>query len=202
MGDVLKEFGTAIILAGGKSSRMGFDKQFLMINEKRLIESMIDKLKEEFDEFIIVTNKPKYYIDFPHKIVSDKIVGQGPLGGIHAGLSEANSKYSLVIACDMPNVNLEYIRYMKDCLKNSNYDGCITYSSDWIEPFNSFYSKEIVENLEDTLERGDRMIYPFLKRQNIYYIDEVIAKKYAPGWDMFINLNTQAELDEYLNTID
>lgn len=201
-GDVLKEFGTAIILAGGKSSRMGFDKQFLMINEKRLMESMIDKLKEDFNEFIIVTNKPEYYVDFPHKIVSDKIVGKGPLSGIHAGLSEANSKYSFVIACDMPNINLEYLRYMKTCIEDSNYDGCITYSEDWIEPFNSFYSRGILSDLEETLKRGEGMIYPFLKKHNIYYVDESIARGYTPNWDIFINLNTQEELDNYLNTME
>jgi len=201
-GDVLKEFGTAIILAGGKSSRMGFDKQFLMIREKRLMESMIDKLNKEFNEFIVVTNKPEYYVDFPHKLVTDKIVGQGPLSGIHAGLSEADSKYSFVIACDMPNINLDYIRYMKESIKNTDYDGCITYSKDWIEPFSSFYSKEILQDLEKSLLAGQKMIYPFIKEHNFYYVDEDIARKFTPDWDIFINLNTQEELEYYKNNIE
>lgn len=198
-GDCLKEFGTAIILAGGKSSRMGFDKQFLELNEKRLISTIIENLKDEFEEFIIVTNKPESYEDFPYKILTDKIKDKGPLGGIHAGLSEASSKYSFVIACDMPNINLEYIKYMKSSIENTNYDGVITKSKEWIEPFNSLYSKEILYDLEETLLKGEKMIYPFLKGKNIFYIEEYIAKKFTPNWEIFINLNTQEELEKYLN---
>lgn len=105
----MKKFGTAIILAGGKSSRMGFDKQFLKIDKRRLMFSIINKLNKEFDEIIIVTNKPDHYIGLSHKITRDILRDKGPLGGIHAGLMQASSKYSLVIACDMPNINLSYI---------------------------------------------------------------------------------------------
>lgn len=199
-GDILNEFGTTIILAGGKSSRMGFDKQFLELNDERLINRIIDNLTDEFNEFIIVTNKPEYYVDFPYKIVTDRIKGSGPLSGIHAGLYEASSKYSFIIACDMPNINLDYIRYMKECISDTSYDGCITKNSDWIEPFNSFYSREIVNELEENLLKGEKMIYPFLKKHDFYYIEENIAKKYSPDWKIFINLNTQEELEKYLKS--
>ena len=79
----MKKFGTAIILAGGKSTRMGFDKQFLELNKKRLIDIIINKLKEEFEEIIIVTNKPEEYRKYTQKILSDKIKDVGPLGGIY-----------------------------------------------------------------------------------------------------------------------
>ncbi len=109
----MDKFGTAIILAGGKSSRMGFDKQFLIINEKRVMEIVISKLRAEFKEIIIVTNKPESYKNLADKVVSDIIKGKGPLSGLHAGLKHSSSKYSYFIACDMPNINIEYIRYMK-----------------------------------------------------------------------------------------
>ncbi|HLR20521.1 MAG TPA: molybdenum cofactor guanylyltransferase [Tissierellaceae bacterium] len=195
----MKEFGTAIILAGGRSSRMGFDKQFLELGEERLILSVIQKLQEEFDEFIIVTNKPENYKDFPYKILTDKIIGGGPLSGIHSGLSESNSKHNFIIACDMPNINLDYIGYMKSCIKETDYDGCITMYKNWIEPFNSFYSKNLVDNLEETILKREKKIYPFLKNHNIFYIEEDMARKYTPNWEIFLNLNTQEDLDEYLS---
>lgn len=73
----MKDFGTAIILAGGKSSRMGFDKQFLKLDERRLMDSLIHKLESEFDEIIIVTNKPEYYIGLSHRIARDIIPEKG-----------------------------------------------------------------------------------------------------------------------------
>ena len=76
----MKKFGTAIILSGGKSSRMGFDKQFLKIENRRLVDSMIQKLEKEFDEIIIVTNKPQEYLGLGHKITMDILKEKGPLG--------------------------------------------------------------------------------------------------------------------------
>ncbi|WP_102398987.1 molybdenum cofactor guanylyltransferase [Haloimpatiens massiliensis] len=194
----MNKFGTAIILAGGKSSRMGFDKQFLKIDKRRLMDSLVHKLNEEFEEIIIVTNKPKYYIGLSHKIITDKIENKGPLGGIHVGLKESSSKYALVVACDMPNINMDYIRYMKKCIENQEIDGCVTSFGDWIEPFSGFYSKEIVDAIEKHLLSNRRSINSLLKHLRIYYIEEKKARKFSPNWDMFLNLNTKEDLNSYL----
>lgn len=194
----MNDFGTAIILAGGKSTRMGFDKQLLEINQRRLMDSLVNKLKTEFDEIIIVTNKPEYYIGLSHKIITDKIVGKGPLSGIHAGLLEASSRYSFVVACDMPNVNMEYVNYMMDSMDDTSLDGCVTRFMDNIEPFISFYSKDLVDKIEKSLEQERKSIISIFKHSNIKYIDENKARKFSPNWDMFLNLNTKEDLNRYL----
>jgi len=196
----MKRFGTAIILAGGQSSRMGFDKQFLQIDEKKLMDSIISKLEIKFEEIIIVTNKPEEYKDFNHKIISDIIVGKGPLGGIHAGLNESSSKYSFIMACDMPNVNINYINYMESCIEGKDIDGCVTIYRDNLEPFISFYSKDIIKDIEKSLELGRRSIHKLLKSLQIHYIEEEIARKFSPDWDMFLNLNTIEDLSLYTTT--
>ena len=137
----IKSFGTAIILAGGKSSRMGFDKQFLQIGKKRMMDLVIEKLEEEFDQIIVVSNKPDQYENFSHKVVSDIIVGKGPLSGLHVGLKNSKSQYAYFVACDMPNINISYIRYMKEQIEKINPDACVTRSGKFAETFNSFYSK-------------------------------------------------------------
>jgi molybdopterin-guanine dinucleotide biosynthesis protein A len=194
----VEKFGTAIILAGGKSSRMGFDKQFIEIHEKRLMDMVIYKLDEEFDEIIIVTNKPQCYLDVTHKVTKDIFEEKGPLGGIHVGLKEASSKYSFVVACDMPNINMDYVKYMKKQIENMNIDGCVTRCGNWVEPFSSFYSKDIVNNIEKHLFSGKRSIYSLLEKLNILYIEEKAAREFSPNWDMFLNLNTKEDLSLYL----
>ena len=194
----MKDFGTAIILAGGKSTRMGFDKQFLQIDQRRLMDSLINKLKAEFNEIIIVTNKPEYYIGLSHKIITDKIVGRGPLSGIHAGLLEASSRYSFVVACDMPNINMQYVKYMIESMNDSSLDGCVTRFMDGIEPFISFYSKDLVEKIEKSLKEERRSIRSIFDHSNIKYIEETEARKFSPNWDMFLNLNTKEDLNRYL----
>nr|WP_281420438.1 molybdenum cofactor guanylyltransferase [Tissierella simiarum] len=185
-------------MAGGKSSRMGFDKQFIEIHEKRLMDILIHELEKEFDEIIIVTNKLQCYLDVTHKVAKDILKEKGPLGGIHVGLKEASSKYSFVVACDMPNINIEYVKYMKKQIENMNIDGCVTKCGNWIEPFSSFYSKDIVNNIEKHLLSNKRSIYSLLEKLNIFYIEEKEARKFSPNWDMFLNLNTKEDLSLYL----
>ncbi|MGF7060612.1 molybdenum cofactor guanylyltransferase [Brassicibacter mesophilus] len=197
----MKKFGTAVILAGGESRRMGFDKQLIKINERRLMDSLINKLKHEFDQIIIVTNKPEYYIGLSDMIVSDIIKGMGPLSGIHVGLKNASSQLVYFIACDMPNINLEYIRHVKEKLKYTDYKACVTRFGEWIEPFNSFYSKDIIRNIEYYLMENRKSIFKLLERLEVYYIPEWEARNFSPNWDMFLNLNTKEDLNYYLQNI-
>ncbi|WP_427340715.1 molybdenum cofactor guanylyltransferase [Caloranaerobacter sp. DY30410] len=193
----MNKFGSAVILAGGKSTRMGFDKQLLNINGRRLILCIIEKLKDEFDDIIIVSNNPEYYSDVDCRIVSDIIKDMGPLSGIHSGLMNAKSQYVYFIACDMPVINIDYIKYMKKCLDSGNYHGCITQIDDWIEPLNAFYSKSIISAIECQLSRGKRSVFSLVKSLDFFVVSEISARKFSPDWDMFINLNTIEEYERF-----
>ena len=198
----MKKFGTAIILAGGKSSRMGFDKQQLSIDNNRLIIHLINKLYKKFDEIIVVTNKPTYYADLPCITVEDEIANRGPLSGIHAGLKSSSSKYAYLVACDMPNIHLEYIDYMIQRIQVHGCDACVTmFNDEWIEPFNAFYSKSMLSDIEEYLLDGRRSVFHLLKELNSIYIDKLIARKYSPNWEMFLNLNTKEDLENFVNTM-
>ncbi len=188
----MNKFKSAVILAGGKSSRMKFDKQFLKIDGIRLIDILIDNLKTEFEEIIIVTNKKEFYKDYKVNIVSDEIKDKGPLGGIHVGLKEASSEYVYFIACDMPIVNIDYINYMKSMIKD--VDACVTKSQNYIEPLNSFYNKRIINKIEEYLCNNKRSLFSFINNINTMYIEEDKAREFSSTWDMFRNLNTQEDL--------
>lgn len=198
----MKRFGTAVILAGGKSTRMGFDKQLLKINERRLIDNLRKKLSGQFDEIIVVTNKSEYYLGFSDKITKDIIVGKGPLSGIHAGLMAASSLYVYFVACDMPNINMEYIRYMEEEMENSKDKACVTRFGQWIEPFNAFYSKEMIRDIEKHLLSNKKSVNSLLEKLPVHYIEEEKAREFSPNWDMFLNLNTKEDLKDFLKTIN
>ncbi|MBW6411548.1 molybdenum cofactor guanylyltransferase [Clostridium weizhouense] len=193
----MEKFKTAVILAGGKSSRMGFDKQFLKINEKRLINILIDNLKKEFEEIIIVTNKKDEYKDFLCKIVCDEIKGNGPLSGIHVGLKESSSKYVYFIACDMPNINLNYIKFMKEKIKNKDVDACITKINNNLQPFNGFYSKNVIKYIKKVIFTDKKSLFYLVNNINTLYIQEDEARRYDKNLDMFINLNNYEDLNNF-----
>lgn len=196
----MDKFSTAIVLAGGQSTRMGFDKQLLRIHERRLMDSIVTNLKGEFKDIIIVTNRPELYGDFEETIIEDILKFKGPLGGMHAGLSIAKSKYAFVVACDMPRINLSYVKHMKAKLDEDNSLGCVTQYGDWIEPFSAFYSVDLVEKIEKYLRTSRRSINGLIKDLNMTYIPEDYARKFSPNWDMFLNLNTRNDVYDYLNT--
>ena len=190
-------FKTAVILAGGKSRRMGFDKQFLEVNNKLLMENLICELKKEFQDIIIVTNKPEEYKKSKCRIFSDEIKEVGPLSGIQVGLKNSKSKYTYFIACDMPNINLNYIQQMKNEIIQDKPDACVSQKESMIEPFNSFYSTNILDKVEELIRSNRRSMLTLINNIKTLVIDEKTLERYNKLFDMFINLNTREDLQRF-----
>ena len=112
----MKKTGTAIILCGGKSSRMGFDKSKYEINGKLLIEICAEKLGSVFEEVLLVTKDTDKFKKLRYKIIGDDADDYAPVLGIYKGLLEAGSHFSFIIACDMPVISLNYINYLTEKL--------------------------------------------------------------------------------------
>jgi molybdopterin-guanine dinucleotide biosynthesis protein A len=193
------DMNTAIILAGGQSSRLGTDKQFLRLAGGTLVDYIVSRLKDHFEEIIVVTSKPEDYKAADIKAVGDVLKGCGPLGGIHSGLASSKSRFSYVIACDMPYINPGYITYMKALLAGSqDAQAVITRFGNWIEPFNAFYSRELIPLIEKQLEGGEQRIGSMLEKAKTLYIEEKKAREFSPDWNMFININTRQEYESYI----
>lgn len=200
----MNKFGTAIILAGGKSVRMGFDKQFLEINQKKLMDLKIDELRKEFEEIIIVSNKMTPCIGVNYKVVCDEIKDIGPLGGIHVGLKNSKSQYAYFTACDMPIINIDYIRFMKDKIRDNirdNIEACVTIIGNRVEPFNCFYSSSLLSKIKELIAKKNTAPRFLLNDMNTIYIDEEQAKKNSGNLNMFTNLNNTKDLANYLNSL-
>ena len=102
---------TGIILAGGKSTRMGTDKGFLKLNGVSFMEYSITAMKPLVSEIIIVSNNPDYDI-FNVKRVEDVIKEAGPLAGIYTGLKTSKTEFNLVLSCDVPLITKEILEML------------------------------------------------------------------------------------------
>ncbi|WKY48418.1 molybdenum cofactor guanylyltransferase [Eubacteriaceae bacterium ES3] len=197
----MEKFKTAAILTGGLSRRMGFDKKFLKINGERILNRIIKQLSEDFEDIIIVGSTPEDLPDLKgiRDIFPDEVEVSASLAGIYTGLQHSQSQFLYVIACDMPIYNRKYIAYMKSQIAlNSRKKGCVTRYKEWIEPFNAFYSTDLLENIEEFLMTGRKSIHRCLEPLDLYFIPENTARSFSPNWDMFCNLNTPRELKEHL----
>lgn len=198
LGDKMDKIGTAVILAGGKSQRMGFDKQLIEINGKRIIEKTIEQLKNEFDEIIVISNKPELYENLGVTVKSDILKECGPLGGIHSGLTYSKSEYVYFFACDMPIVDIEFIKSLKGKVSNSKNEIIVARDTDFIEPMNGFYSKKLINNIESFLASGEKSLNKFIKMQNTEYILKEQFEKKINIEKVFTNINTKDELNSYI----
>ncbi|GKU24850.1 molybdenum cofactor guanylyltransferase [Clostridium folliculivorans] len=196
----LNIFKTAVILAGGKSSRMGFDKQFLEFEDKQIIDVIAEKLYTCFEEIIVISNKPEFYRDSPYKIISDEIADIGPISGIYEGLKTAKGEYVYFIACDMPIVNIRFIEFMKDRLIEEPKQCCIAERESYIEPFNAFYSKSLLSKVEQMIKADKRALKQLIKASDTLFIEEEKVKSFDCSFEMFMNLNTKEDLDRYIKT--
>jgi molybdopterin-guanine dinucleotide biosynthesis protein A len=196
----MRRADSAIILAGGKSSRMGFDKNQLVIDGVRLVDILSTALLSLFAEVILVNNSPDFSPPDGVLVVSDELSGMGPLGGIHAGLKAAHSQYCLVTACDMPNINLDYVKFMRELLLEPGMDVTVlaTRYRPHMEPFTAFYSRNLIRPIEDYCRGGGRGLNAFLSKQGVTLIEECVARRFSPEWSMFANLNTPEEHRQYL----
>ncbi len=198
----MKPFGAAAILAGGKSLRMGFDKQNIVIdpvNNIKLIDKQLGILNQEFEEIFIVSQDTELYKDYDCIAINDVIPGKGPLSGIHSAMKYAKSEYIYFIACDMPYICLDYIHFMKESVMNSKCGVCAAQDGQYIEPLNSFFSKKLYDKIEFFINSDRKSITEFIRQTNHLLIEKEIADRFCPEKDIFMNLNTKEQLDDYIS---
>ena len=188
---------TAIILAGGKSSRFGGDKRKTLIDGVPLLEHVMRQLQPLFGQIIVGDNRPEQY-SLAVQQVPDMITGSA-LAGLYSGLSHARSLYSFVVACDMPFINVNYIAYLKKQLSQQSYLAAATLYEDWGEPLHGFYHQALQVPLAEFLLSGQKSMFRFLQSQQeqVLFVPEAVARGFSPDWRMFFNINTPKDLEEY-----
>ncbi|AIS53144.1 molybdenum cofactor guanylyltransferase MobA [Thermoanaerobacter kivui] len=187
-------FKTAVMLAGGKSKRMGFDKCMLKVQNCFLSEMIIKNLRKVFDDIVVVTWNKEFYQNFNVRVVHDELQGIGPLGGIHAGLKASLSHYAFFIACDMPFISIPYIEYMMELLKKFKKDVIISENRGFIEPFHAFYSKATIDKIEECYKENKLKIADFLKKVDVIKVKEENVRKFSSELEIFINLNNPEDV--------
>lgn len=178
---------TGIILAGGKSSRMGTDKGFLLLNDKPFVQYSIDALKPLVSEIIIVSDNSDYDI-FGLKRVKDIKKHAGPVAGICSGLEASSTVYNLVLSCDIPLITSEILQKLID-----NVDAVSQViqveSNGKSMPLIAIYKKDVTSTFKSLLKNDERRLRVAIKScisKNI-----VLEKEHEV---CTMNVNTKYEL--------
>lgn len=187
---------SAVILAGGRSSRMhGRNKALLTVGGQSLLERLIAVFQSSMQEILLVTREPELYTGYPLRIVRDIYSVRSSLTGIHAGLKQTRADYALVVPCDAPLLQPAVVRMLIQAIE-PGVDVVIPIINDFYEPLCAIYSKQCLNPIENQLDRGDYKITRFFDAVHIKPIPEAQIKTVDPQLQSFINVNTPEAFEE------
>jgi molybdopterin-guanine dinucleotide biosynthesis protein A len=188
---------SGIILAGGKSLRLGHDKVLENVGKKSLLEQVISRIESLSRDIIIVTAEERIFPQLVYqpnlKVVPDIFPGRGSLGGIYTGLVASDSFYNLVIASDMPFLNQTLLGYMIEVSKG--FDFVLPRINNMFEPLHAVYSKNCVAPIEFILKQGRKVIIELFDFVKVRYVEAEEIDRVDPQHLSFFNINTKKDLE-------
>ena len=187
---------TAVVLAGGRSRRLGRDKALELVGGVPLVSRVTSAIETISSETVIVVAEERQAQALPlpgdARIVQDLYPNSGSLGGILTGLIAATGVWTLVVACDMPFLNRALLSEMA-----SNRDDCdavVPLLNGRPEPTHALYSKVCIEPIRNKLEAGELKISAFFESVRVKYVPQRTVEMIDPGLWSFFNVNTPQDL--------
>lgn len=192
---------TAAILAGGRNTRFsGKTKAKIIINGRPIIEHILEVLESVFSDIIIITNNKEEFKEYEHiRMAGDIYHDIGPLGGLHSALRSTDAKSVFMVASDMPGLSADTIGRQLNEYSQAGCQVMLPACEGEIEPLHGIYSSSVLPVLEEYLVKGKKYaIRDFLRLTDVqYFYCEDIAKQ-----NVFININSRKDLDNYLGEDD
>ncbi len=187
---------TGVVLCGGQNRRFGRTKAIETVGGQMLIERVLDRLSPVTERNLVIVSSANASLPVAGKaeLVPDLYPGAGPLGGIYTGLSAATTPLSIVVACDMPFLSTELLRYMVEAA--ADFDAVIPrLEGGFVEPLHAVYGHTCLPRLKARLEHGELAITPLLKELRVRYIERDEFRQFDPAELSFFNINSPADLE-------
>jgi len=184
---------TALILAGGRGSRMGsVDKGLQLFKGKPMVAHVLERMSPQVDEVIINANRSiDQYAAFGHRVVPDTIDGfAGPLAGLHVGLMQATTPLLVTAPCDSPFLPLDLVTRLHTAMELGNVDLAVAKTYDQAHPVFCLVKRDLEPHLREFLASGQRKIDKW------YATLRVVEVQFGDQESAFANINTEAELRE------
>jgi molybdopterin-guanine dinucleotide biosynthesis protein A len=181
---------TAVIMAGGRSRRMGQDKAVLEINGTAVIKYVFDQLQGHFDQILVSSDDKAKYNFLGVEVVPDKATGMGPIMGIASTLKVSRNDTNFVIACDIPEVDIALVRRI--IRKSRNFDAVLPQTqSSKLEPLFAVYKKSVLAAFDESITAGDYKILIPLEKCKVGYVKLSQAEQIR-------NLNTMDDYQQFV----
>ena len=188
---------TAIVLAGGRSLRMGVDKASIVFQGEPLLTRVINRLSSLWNEIFVVAapgqTLPPIVSDSV-RVLRDEYPGKGPLGGIYTGLKAAETGHCSVVACDMPFVNAQALAEMLTIAQEGNYEAVIPLASDQLHYLHAVYRRTLLPSIEQALCTDQLALHAFVDDKTIRVMSEYEMKALDSELQFHLNVNAPKDL--------
>jgi molybdopterin-guanine dinucleotide biosynthesis protein A len=182
------------VLAGGKSSRMGQDKAFMQFGQRTLLEHALELARAATGDAWIVGSAERFASFGP--LVEDIYPGRGPLAGIQAALAGSRTELNLILAVDMPFLQLDFLHYLIARAGASPAQVVVPRADGGFQPLCAVYRKDLAEVARRSLEAGKNKIDPLFTEVQTLIIEPPELERNGFAEDMFRNLNTEQDWQE------
>ena len=186
---------TGVLLAGGKSRRMGEDKRYLVVGEQTLLERGLVVLRSIFQEVLVVIAQDSPPLDVDARVVRDSVPDCGSLGGVYTGLTQAAAPCIFVVACDMPFLNQAVIAQFTS--RRATADIVMAKLAARLHPMHALYGKRCLPALEQMIRTRQLKIQEMVSHASLLvrYVTEADLLTLDPSGRSFQNVNTPADLE-------
>lgn len=190
---------TALLLAGGKSSRMGTNKALLPFGKTTVLEFLIARLQQAGAEVILVTTPEQGYAHLPQRKIFDVIEGKLSLGGLYTGLLHSPNDASFVCGCDMPLLAPELVRHLFAQL--GDYDAVVPRINGYFEPLCAVYAKACLPYIAAQLQTEELRMTSWFKHARVRLVHEAELRSVDPSLHSLLNMNTPEDYQHMLALI-
>lgn len=189
----------AVVLRGGKSSRMGIDKSQLEFQGNTLLGHVVSQVAK-FASPIVIAGGPEIATTnrFPVTVVKDEHPNVGPLEGIRVGLAALaqSVEFAFVTGCDAPLIRPQLIAHLFDLIEN--HQAVVPVQGERVFGMTAIYRTDIAGDLQALINQEQRRVQDLAKYFDAFQIDLKSLKEYDPGLDSFININSQKDYERLL----
>jgi len=184
---------TGIVLAGGRSSRLGKDKGLCAFKGKSLVSYAIDILKPLCGNLMISANHfPEKYAAFGLPVIPDEVKYIGPMGGVYSCLKKSKTQHNLILSCDTPFVNTDVFRHLLTVVENFQVV-CPAHETFLLEPLSAYYNTNVLGDMEEAIRKKEYKMMQFFKRIRFKSVNIDRNLSFFNDY-LFLNLNTPGDL--------
>lgn len=172
---------------------MQTEKAFITVGGTLLIERVLQVITPLFSEILINSNTPDAYARWNIPVIPDIVPNKGALGGIYTALTHSTFEYTFCVACDMPLLHAEFIRFMQDYVQG--YDALIPRTPEGFHPLHAIYAKRCCQVIPELLAQDRLKISNLFELVHTRYVTPAHMRQFDPDAEFLTNLNTLEEVE-------